>query len=69
MEEQKQSAIQQNNEEQLSQNTQTTVQQADTIETCTMDPCTMKMESKTDHHGKCPECGKTAQAVNSGKKC
>lgn len=67
MEQHNQSATQQSSEELLSQNTKTTAQQADTIETCTMDPCTMKMQSTTDHHGKCPECGKTHKPETAEK--
>ena len=59
MELHKHTVIQQSKEEPLCQNNKTTSQQVGTIDTCTMDPCPMKMESKTDHHGKCPDCGKT----------
>ena len=31
----------------------------ETIDTCTMDPCAMKTESKNSTAAKCPECGKT----------
>jgi len=30
-----------------------------TIDTCTMDPCPMKEKNKSEHVGKCPDCGKT----------
>lgn len=30
-----------------------------TIDTCTMDPCPMKIESKDDQPVKCPACGKS----------
>lgn len=34
-------------------------QHVETIETCTMDPCPMKLGKKSDLPVKCPDCGKT----------
>ncbi len=31
----------------------------ETIDTCTMNPCAMKTESKNSAAVKCPDCGKT----------
>ncbi|OSZ77135.1 hypothetical protein CAP36_12020 [Chitinophagaceae bacterium IBVUCB2] len=46
--------------EPLSQNAKSTQQQSgDTIDACTMDPCPMKEKNKSEHAGKCPDCGNT----------
>jgi hypothetical protein len=53
----------QSNDEQQSQNVNNAHDQSDcTIDTCTMDPCPMKTESKDDQPVKCPACGKSHNA-------
>jgi len=48
------------NDEQIPQKTASTEQQDDcTVDTCTMNPCPMKTETKGDQPVKCPACGKT----------
>lgn len=59
MNHQNHSSAQQNNNEQTSQTSNSTQQDNCTVETCTMNPCPMKTESKDYHQVKCPVCGKS----------
>ena len=37
------------------------------IDTCTMDPCPMKLKPKDKQPVKCPDCGKTVKANNASR--
>lgn len=41
---------------------------SETIDTCTMDPCHMKTESKNSETVECPACGKTDVPVGLEKE-
>ena len=54
------SSTQQSNDVRPPQNAMNEHEESDcTIDTCTMDPCPMKTESKDEQPAKCPACGKS----------